>query len=228
MITVCVKIAALCFHRLLIKDKAQILCKIKAVPSFLGVYPSDILPPSITRSANLIVNTDPHTASGTHLLAIHLQPRTYTGYFSDSYGLPTLIPSIATFMRRMCSVWEYNTTSKVCGQYCCLFVIYIHRGYSPRQFVGLFDPATADRLISRLFASEFGALRTKRRGGHCCTASIKGNYTKSASPLSSCHSSDTHCGSSCRFWAALRNTKWDSREGTVYRRAQCSRDFSVS
>ena len=35
-------------------DTAQILCKLKAVPSFLGVYPSDILPTSITRSAKLI------------------------------------------------------------------------------------------------------------------------------------------------------------------------------
>jgi hypothetical protein len=87
-------------------DTAQILCTLKDVPSFLGVYPSDILPASITRSATLIVNADPHTACGTHWLAIHLQPRSYYGYFFDSYGLPPLIPSIATFMRRTCSVWE--------------------------------------------------------------------------------------------------------------------------
>ena len=104
-------------------------------------------------------------SSGTHWLAIHLQPRSYSGYFFDSYGLPPLIPSIATFMRRACSVLEYNTTqlqgwtSTVCGKHCCLFVLYIHRGYSPRQFVGLFDPATADSQISRLFALEFGPLR---------------------------------------------------------------------
>ena len=140
-------------------DTAQILCKLKDVPSFLGVYPSDILPPSITLCANLIVNTDPHTASGTHWLANHLQPRSYFGYFFDSYGLPPLNPSIANFISRTCSVWEYNTTrlqewkSTDCGQYCCLFVLYIHRGYSPRQFVGLFYSATADRQISRLFAS---------------------------------------------------------------------------
>ena len=139
---------------------AQILCMLKDVPSFLGSFPSYILPPSITRTATLIVNTDPHTASGTHWLAIHLQPRSYSGYFFDSYGLPPLIPSIVTFVRRTCSVWEYITTqlqgwtSTFCGQYCCLFVLYIHRGYSPRQFVGIFDPVTADRQISRLFASE--------------------------------------------------------------------------
>ena len=88
--------AAQCFRRLLIMDMAQILCTPKNVPSFLGVYPSDILPP-ITRSATLIVNTDPHTASGTPWLAIHLQPRSYSGYFFDSYGLPPLVPNILTF-----------------------------------------------------------------------------------------------------------------------------------
>jgi len=124
-----------------------------------------------------------------------------------------LIPSILTFLRRACSVWEYNPielqgfTSRVCGEYCCLFALYMHRGYSPRQLVGLFDPGTADSEISRLFASEFGALRTKRREGQGCTASIKGNYTASASPFSSCHSFDTHYGGCCGFRAALLNTE---------------------
>ena len=78
----CVRIDQLrTVSRLLIMDTAQILCTLKEVPSFLGVYPSDILPPSITRSATLIVNTDPHTASGTHWLAVHLQPRSYSIYF---------------------------------------------------------------------------------------------------------------------------------------------------
>jgi len=49
--------------------------------------------------------------------------------------------------------------------------------------VGLFDAATADLQISHLFASEFGPLRTKRRGGESFTVSIKGNYTTSASHL---------------------------------------------
>ena len=70
------------FPPILIMDTARKLCTLKDVPSFLGVYPSDILPPSITRSATLILNTYPHTAKWTHWLAIHLQPRFYTGYFS--------------------------------------------------------------------------------------------------------------------------------------------------
>ena len=170
----------------------------KGLPSFLGVYPSDILPPSITRSATLIVKTDPNTAKRTHWLAIYLKPRSYTGYFFDSYGLPPLIPSILTFLRRACSDWEYNTTqlqgctSRFCGEYCCLFAFYMDSGYTPKQFVGLFDAYTADRQISRLFALEFGPLRTTGRGSQGCSASIKGNYPTSTGPFGSCHSFDMH------------------------------------
>jgi len=153
-------------------DTAQIICTLKDGPSFLGVYPSDILPPPpLMRPATLIVNTDPHTAKRKHWLAIHLQPRSYSGYFFDSYGLPPLVPNIPTFLRRACSFWEYKTTplqgltSTVSGEYCCLLALYMDRGYTPKQFVGLFDAATSDRQVSRLFASEFRPLRKTRRGG---------------------------------------------------------------
>ena len=56
-------------------------------------------------------------------------------------------------------------------------------GYTPKQFVGLFDVANADRQISRLFASVFGPLRTTRRASQGCTASIKGSYPTSTGHL---------------------------------------------
>jgi hypothetical protein len=196
-------------------DTAQKICTLKDVALFLGIYQSDILPPppSVTRSATLIVNRDPHTAKGTHLSSHSFTTANLLRLLFRFIRLAPLVPNILTFLRRACSVWEYNTTqmqgltSTVCGNYCCLFALYMHRGYSPRQFVGLFDPATADSQISRLFALEFGPMRTKRREGQVCTPSIKGNYTAFASPFSSCHSSDTHYGGCCRFCGALWNTK---------------------
>ena len=83
------------------------------------MYPSDIVPspPSLTRSHTVIVNTDPHTAKGTFWLAIHLQPRSYSGNFLDSYGLHPHVPSILIFLRPAYSVWEYNI-SKLQGLNC--------------------------------------------------------------------------------------------------------------
>jgi len=88
-----------------------------------------------------------------------------------------------------------------------LYIRTLHAPWVLAAAVGLFDPGTADSQIRRLLASEFGALRTKRREGQGCTASIKGNYTASASPFSPCHSFDALYGGCYRFRAALWNTE---------------------
>ena len=143
---------------------------------FSRVYPSDLIPHSITRSGCLILNTDPHNLEGSHWLAIHLTPRAYSAYYFDSYGLPPDIPQILSFLRRNCTVWEYNKlqlqglTSTVCGKYCCLFALYVDRGFTPKQFVALFDVCggKADSQVTAMFAAEFGSLRKDVCGGQCC------------------------------------------------------------
>jgi hypothetical protein len=55
-------------------------------------------------------------------------------------------------------------TSDVCGKYCCLFAIYTDRGYTPQQFVSIFDACDADRQLDRLFAAEFAAELPKSGG----------------------------------------------------------------
>ena len=150
----------------------EIMCCLRYVSSFLGVFPSDLHPRhSITCSGTHIVNTDPHRDSGSHWLAFHFQTRSHSAYNFDSYGLPPYIPSIQSFIRRNRSVWNYNTvqlqgtTSTMCGKYCCLFALYMDRGYTPKRFVGLL--ATADSLVSEMFELEFGPLRNLSRGGQC-------------------------------------------------------------
>ena len=51
--------------------------------------------------------------------------------------------------------------SSVCGEYCCLFALYLDRGYSLEQFVCPFDPRTADKQVAQVFTSEFGSSRKK-------------------------------------------------------------------
>jgi hypothetical protein len=157
-------------------DTVQILCALRNVKSFIGVFASDLIPHSITHSGCLIVNTDPHTEKGTHWLAIQNQPKSYSSYYFDSYGFGPLNPSIQTFLKRNCIIYDYNKvqlqglTSIVCGQYCCLFALYMDRGYTPKQFIGLFDVTRADTQVKSMFTSEFGSLRTDVCGGQCCTA----------------------------------------------------------
>jgi hypothetical protein len=35
----------------------------------------------------------------------------------------------------------------VCGKYCCSFALYMDRGYTGKQFVGLFTPDIADQQV---------------------------------------------------------------------------------
>ena len=160
-------------------DTIQISYTLKDVKSFLGVFPSDMLPRSITKPSTVIVNANVHTQSGSHWLAIRLEPRSSTAFNFDSYDLPPHIHYNETFLRRDCTVLDYNTIelqgplSIICGEYCYLFALYTDRGYRGKQFFGLFTPDIADRQAEQFFASEFGSLRRVPRGGQCCTHMYK-------------------------------------------------------
>jgi len=67
----------------------QILCTLRNVRSFLGVFPSDLLPQSVSQSGTVIINADPHTEKGSHLLAVHFRPKSFSAYFFESYLLRT-------------------------------------------------------------------------------------------------------------------------------------------
>jgi hypothetical protein len=155
----------------------QILCTLRDVKTFLGVFPSDLLPRTITQTGTIIVNCDPHTEDGSHWLAINFQPKSFSGFYFDSYGLRPYIPSICSLLKRTCPVRNCNAvqlqglTSSVCGQYCCVFALYLDKGYSPKQLISLFDPRTADKQVAQMFASEFWSVRETSSGdsGQCCT-----------------------------------------------------------
>ena len=131
-------------------DTAQILFILRDVTSFLGVFPSDMLPRSFTRSSTVIINAVPLTEICSDWLAVHLQPKFSSAYFFDSYGIMPLVPDIAAFLRRNSTAWDYNRrhlqglTINICGKYSSLFALYIDRGFTAKQFVRRFDGASAD------------------------------------------------------------------------------------
>ena len=104
----------------------QILFTLRNIISFIGIFPSDLLPHSITRSGSIIVSTDPQPEKGSRWLAIHFEYNSSIAFYFDYYGISPIIPAIKNFLRRNCTVWIYNTvqlqglTSTVYGLYCCL------------------------------------------------------------------------------------------------------------
>ena len=122
----------------LIINTTQILCTLKDVRSFLGIFPSDMLPRFVTQSGTVIIDADPHTENDSHCLAVHLLPKSSSACFFYSYGTVPHVRDIADFMRRNCTVRDYNRRqlqglrSNICGKYCCLFVLYMDLGFSAK------------------------------------------------------------------------------------------------
>jgi len=150
----------------------QITCTLKDIPTFLGVYPSDLLPTFIHKTGTVIINADPHTRDGSHWLAIDFDIPLSTAFYFDSYGRPPSDPNILSFLKHNCAVWGYNTLSLqepmsvVCGQYCCLFTRYMHKGITPLHIVRLFTAGFADRQVVHFFTAHVGPV-CYPRGGQC-------------------------------------------------------------
>jgi len=157
-------------------DTLQILCTLYNVNSFLDVYASDLLPRSIRKTCTAIVNADPHTEGGSHWLVVQIDLKSSYAYYFESYGIVPFVPDILAFVKRNCTTWDRNKrqlqslTSDVYGKYCCLFALYMDRGYTPPKFVALFG-TPADRQVE-MFTAEFGAKMPRGGWGQCCRSCL--------------------------------------------------------
>jgi len=103
---------------------------------------------------------------------VHFRPKSSYAYYFDTYGIVPFVPEIVEFVRRNSTTRDRNKrqlqslTSDVCGKYCCLFALYIDRGYTPQQFEALFGKP-ADRQVE-MFTAEFGAKMPRGGWGQCC------------------------------------------------------------
>ena len=149
------------------------------MPSFLSVYPSDLLPRIVHRTGTLIINADPHTKEGSHWLPLQLEPRLSLASYFDSYGRPPSDQNIQSFINRHAGIWGYNSIrlqgpfTYVCGQYCCLFARYTDKRIPPLEFARLFPvDDRADKKAVEMFQDHFGPICGTPRGGQCCKPSL--------------------------------------------------------
>ena len=114
---------------------------------FLGVFPSNRLPPVIeTYPAALIANVDRHDQEGSHWVAIYFT-KTKEGEFFDSFGRHPSMCSLhfKPFLNKFSKAWTYNQRSlqsfwsAVCGQYCLYYLLHRVRGNSMASIVSTFN-----------------------------------------------------------------------------------------
>ena len=96
---------------------------------FIGVYPSNHLPPSAATPSYyvLIANTQACDERGEHWISICVDRRRGLGEYFDSYGLPPN-SEFREYLRENCRTgWTYNDkqlqsiVSDVCGHYCAYY-----------------------------------------------------------------------------------------------------------
>jgi len=64
-------------------NTTQIACTLKYVISFLRIFPSDMLPRSVTQTGTVIINADPHTEKVSQWVAVHFYPKSSSAYYFD-------------------------------------------------------------------------------------------------------------------------------------------------
>lgn len=129
-----------------------------------GVYPLDRIPRRVkSKPIFFIVNTHKAKYKGEHWIAIYIPVKGCAVYF-DSYGLPPHHTQIKTFLKNNCSKYIYNrrqlqsSVSTVCGEFCCMFLLYKCREKNLKSFYKRFGTkslATNDNNIRNSFKSSF-------------------------------------------------------------------------
>lgn len=154
-----------------------------------GVFPADRIPSRWSRPTAIVANTDDHTQPGTHWIAIYVDNNGH-GTFFDSYGLPPLISRHRNRLRRNTTAYDWNTKplqsikSKVCGEYCIMFLDFMSRGYSLAAFCRIFstNKVKNDNIVKRYYkklkhvkrgrrSAKQARLTPLRGGGNTCTPS---------------------------------------------------------
>lgn len=129
---------------------------------FLGVFPSDKLPKSMTKPSALIINTDPSYKKGEHWVAVFFDAWNQVEYF-DSYGLEPAVPEVIQFISKNVVKYSHNSvclqslTSSVCGMYCVFYLFYKSRGYKLEDICNMFtnDAVSNDAIVCNFVSNTF-------------------------------------------------------------------------
>lgn len=142
-------------------------------PKTRGVYPADRIPRVLAKPAVIIANEQDHTLPGSHWVAMYFS-RNGRAVFFDSYGRPPQRKLFTNRLKINSARFEWNKKklqsdfSSVCGQWAFIFLTYMNRGFSLREFLKMFSKNTNknDKLIAKLYKKykqKYMAKNRKRR-----------------------------------------------------------------
>lgn len=139
-------------------NTGEIQDHLRDLSGFLGVFPSDTIPPLKLRVKPqcLIINLDPAHKPGSHWVAacLYLEKSRKTLEFFDSYGLKPPSTSIGDW-KVIHNPWMFQAPrTKVCGHYCIYFVRHRLKGVSFKTIITqLRRQKSPDRSVLRYVTS---------------------------------------------------------------------------
>ena len=124
----------------------------------IGVYAADHIPKILSPPVAIIANLDTANKPGSHWVAIYIDKNGYGVYF-DSYGLAPTSSHHLDRLRRNCVRFQWNKKllqsfdSKVCGEYCIMFLHHMCSGSSLRAFCRIFSYNTCrnDEIAAKFY-----------------------------------------------------------------------------
>jgi len=147
--------------------------------------------PSSMFSPPISYHNRPSKPSPCSSMPIPTQREVHTGLSRTSdpnFRMPTTLIHTASYRSYPASRHSSNATARhgtITGdsckalrptsveKYCCLFALYMDRGYTPQQFISLFNACDhADRQVERLFTAEFGAQMSRGVCVQCCRSCL--------------------------------------------------------
>ena len=124
----------------------------------IGVCATDHIPRSLTLPAAVVTNIDTSDKPGSHWVAFYIDKNAKGTYF-DSYGLAPVSRHHIDRLRRNCASFKWNekklqsVNSKVCSEYCIIFLSYVCSGRTLRAFCIIFsrDSHVNDALAAKFY-----------------------------------------------------------------------------
>ena len=124
----------------------------------IGVYAADQIPSRLSHPAAIVANLDTSDKPGSHWVAFYIDSHG-RGTFFDSYGLPPSSRHHLDRLRRNCKWIKWNKKklqsfdSKVCGEYCVMFLHFMCSGFTLRKFCNIFtsDTRSNDKIVAKFY-----------------------------------------------------------------------------
>lgn len=136
----------------------------------IGVYAADRIPKILSLPAAIVANIDTSDKRGSHWIALYIDKNAFGSYF-DSYGLPPISTHHLDRIKRNCKRYQYNKKklqsldSRVCGEYCIMFLYHMCSGINLRGFSRIFsrDTRRNDKLAAEFYRVIVKQLKNKKK-----------------------------------------------------------------